>query len=128
MAKPPGPSQPEKTQALSDAKVRVERIRITGNTVIGTEELEPIVAPYAGADMDLSDLQRVADLITDEYRKKGYSIARAYIPQQEIKGGVVEIAILEGRVGEIIVKGNKQYSADFIKRGFTSTRPKKEEC
>lgn len=120
MAKPPGPSQPEKRQALSDAKVRVERIRITGNTVIGTEELEPIVAPYAGADMDLSDLQRVADLITDEYRKKGYSIARAYIPQQEIKEGVVEIAVLEGKVGEIVVKGNKQYSTDFIKRGFTT--------
>jgi len=69
--------------------------------------------------MGLSDLEKVSDLITDAYRKKGYTIARAYIPQQEIKEGVVEIAVLEGGVGEIVVKGNNHYSTDFIKRGFT---------
>jgi hemolysin activation/secretion protein len=116
---PAGPSQPDKTVALADTKVRVERIRVTGNTVIGTEELDAIVSPYSGKDMALSDLQKIAELITDAYRKKGYSIARAYIPQQEIKEGVVEIAVLEGRVGEIVVKGNGYYSTEFIRRHFT---------
>ena len=119
MTQPLGPSQPDKTEALSGAKFRVERIRITGNAAIGTEELHLIVAPYTGKEMDLSDLQKVTALITDAYKEKGYTLARAYVPQQEIKDGVVEIAILEGRVGEIIIKGNKHYSTDFIKRGFT---------
>jgi hemolysin activation/secretion protein len=86
--------------------------------MIGTAALAPIVDSYAEKDMDLSELQEVADLITAEFKRRGYILARAYIPEQEIKDGIVEIAVLEGRVGEIVVKGNKNYSTDFIKRGF----------
>lgn len=75
--------------------------------------------------MGLPELQKLADLITDEYRERGYVLARAYIPAQEIKEGVVEIAILEGRVGEIIIKDNKHYSTEFIRRGFTRVREDK---
>jgi len=82
-------------------------------------ELGSIVAPYVGKEMDLTELEKVADVVTAEFRDRGYSLARAYIPAQEIKDGIVEIAVLEGRAGEIIVKGNKNYSGEFIKRGFT---------
>lgn len=42
----------------------------------------------------------------------------AYIPQQDIRFGVVEAAVLEGRVGEITVSGNRHYSTDFIRGSF----------
>jgi hemolysin activation/secretion protein len=87
--------------------------------VIETEELEPFVAPFYGKDLGLAELQQAADSITDVYRQKGYNLARAYIPRQEIKDGVVEITVLEGKLGQIIIEGNKNYSTDFIHRGFT---------
>lgn len=86
--------------------------------MIKTAALAPIVDFYAEKDMELSELQEVADLITAEFKRRGYTLARAYIPEQEIKDGIVEIAVLEGRIGEIVVKGNKNYSTDFIKRVF----------
>jgi hemolysin activation/secretion protein len=104
--------------ASHPGKVRIKAIRITGHSVFRTVELESIVVPYLERDLSLAELQEVADSITEAYRRKGYSLARAYVPHQEIKEGVVEIAVLEGKVGQIIIQGNKNYSADFIRRGF----------
>ena len=100
-------------------KVLVKAYKINGTSVIASAELESIVAPYVGREMDLTELEKVAYVVTTALRDKGYSLARAYIPAQEIKDGNLEIAVLEGRVGEIIVRGNQNYSSEFIKRGFT---------
>ena len=99
-------------------KVFVKAYKITGTSVIDGTELESLVAPYVGRDMGLAELEKVAELVTAEFKDRGYSLARAYIPSQDIKDGVVEIGVVEGKVGEIIVTGNKNYSTDFIKRGF----------
>jgi len=87
----------------------VKAYKITGTSVMAGAELGSIVAPYVGREMDLTELEKVADLVTTEFRDRGYSLARAYIPAQEIKDGIVEIAVLEGKVGEIIVRGNQNY-------------------
>jgi hemolysin activation/secretion protein len=100
-------------------KVLVKAYKITGTSVIDAAEVESLVAPYVGRDMGLAELERVAELVTAEFKDRGYSLARAYIPAQDIKDGIVEIVVVEGKVGEIIVKGNQNYSTDFIKRGFT---------
>ena len=90
---------------LPTTKVLVKAYKITGTSVIDGAELEFLVAPHVGRDMELAELEKVAELVTAEFKDRGYSLARAYIPPQEIKDGIVEIAVLEGRVGEIIVRG-----------------------
>lgn len=95
--------------------ITVHGFTITGNSVVSTKELKRIVAPYVGKTLGLAALQRVADRLTEEYRRRGYPIAKAYVPAQEIKDGVVEIAILEGKIGEIVIEGNKHYSDQFIR-------------
>ncbi|WP_318531837.1 POTRA domain-containing protein, partial [Pseudomonas huaxiensis] len=51
--------------------------------------------------VSLGELQAGANRITRLYRERGYPLARAYIPAQEIDGGVVQIAVMEGRFGEV---------------------------
>ncbi|MBI2989003.1 MAG: hypothetical protein HYY45_19750 [Deltaproteobacteria bacterium] len=99
-------------------KVKIKAIRITGAVVITPEELNPVIAPYIGQDMSLADLQKIADLITEEYRNRGYNLARALVPEQEIKDGVVEIKVLEARIGEIKIEGNRYFSTDLIRRAL----------
>ncbi len=48
--------------------------------------------------MRFNDLQAAADVITQYYRNAGFFLALAYLPQQTIKQGKVEIAILEGHL------------------------------
>jgi hemolysin activation/secretion protein len=93
--------------------------KFTGNTVVSKDELAAVTRPYLGQALDLPGLEQVASTVTDLYKHKGYTLATAYVPQQEIREGVIEIAILEGRLGEITVSGNRFYSTKFILRGFT---------
>jgi hemolysin activation/secretion protein len=67
------------------------------------------------AMLSFAQMQGVADAITDRYRKAGFIVASAFLPAQTIGNDQkVQIQILEGRVGRIIVKGNKRYYADVI--------------
>ena len=103
----------------AEQEVDIKEIKIVGNTLISLEELKPFVKPYEGKSVTVADLQRAAAAITDEYKKRGYIIARAYISEQKILNGIVEITVLEGKIGEIIVHGShKYYSAEFIKKHF----------
>lgn len=97
----------------------VKQITVTGNQAVKTEDLARIVQAYEGKRLTLTDLQKVAGLITEEYQKRGYVIAKAYVPEQEITDGIVRIGVLEGTIGEVRVEGShKYYSTQFIKKHF----------
>jgi hemolysin activation/secretion protein len=68
--------------------------------------------------LTLRELTEIAGLISEHYAAQGYILAQAYLPPQEIREGVVEIAILEGKVGNIGVTGNQRYKTSTILRAM----------
>lgn len=80
------------------AKVLVKSIAITGNQEIPTAELQPLVAGLVGAEQSLSQLNAAARRITAYYRSKGFAVARAFLPAQDITDGAVTIRVIEGRI------------------------------
>jgi hemolysin activation/secretion protein len=68
--------------------------------------------------LTIGQLQKVADAITQYYHDKGYFLARAVIPAQEIKEGVVNIRVLEGRLEKVQTSGNKMYSDQTLAKPF----------
>ncbi len=87
--------------AAGGVKVKVLSFKISGSTVFPESVLSALLATYIDQDLDLGGLDQAADVISKYYRARGYFVARAYLPQQEIASGNLEIAVLEGRVGEI---------------------------
>ena len=83
----------------SDVKVVVKAFRCTGIASMATEsELQKILKDAVGKEQGLTDLQRLAGLITGYLRGKGFFLARAYLPKQDITSGIVEIAVIGGRL------------------------------
>lgn len=75
------------------------------------------------ARLDFAQLQQVADAMTDTYRKAGFIFGTAFLPAQTVgEDHMVEIRVLEGTLGKVIVKGNKHYRASAI---AASVRPLK---
>lgn len=75
---------------------------------LGGTASQPVMLSFA-------QMQGVADKVTERYRKAGFIVADAFLPAQTIGSDqMVQIQILEGRVGRIIVKGNKRYYTDVI--------------
>ncbi len=88
-------------------KFVVQGFRFTGIEGLATSaELDNLLKDAVGKEMGLANLRRIADRVTKYLQKKGWFLARAYIPQQEIKGGIVEIAIVAGRIhGGAVIRG-----------------------
>ncbi len=100
----------------SHQKFHVEKIDVEGATIPTNTELYEVIVPYQGTDMSLADAQKVADLITDIYRKKGFITSRAYIPAQKMKNDVLTIKVLEGKLGNVSVQGNKYFNTNLLKK------------
>jgi hemolysin activation/secretion protein len=79
-------------------------VRFSGNSQIMETDLQLLIVESLGKRVGFNELQAVADTVSNYYRGKGFFVARAYLPQQEIKDGIVEISILEGVIGANNVK------------------------
>lgn len=88
----------------SNFSMTLNGVRFSGHTQIMETDLQLLVVDNLGKKLGFNELQAVADSVSNFYRGKGYFVARAYLPQQEIKDGIVEIAVLEGKVGAATVK------------------------
>jgi hemolysin activation/secretion protein len=97
-------------RASPDVRFAVEQFRITGATAFPVSELLPLLREYEGREVGLADLEEAASRITRFYRERGYLVARAYVPAQEIKDGVVEVAMLEGRFGALQLNNTSRLS------------------
>jgi len=82
-------------------QIQLNRIRLRGNTAFSTEALQRLLADAVGRQLTFADMTRLANRVTQHYRAVGYLVARAYLPAQEVRDGVLEIVILEGTLGVI---------------------------
>jgi hemolysin activation/secretion protein len=93
------PSQP------GGPRVTVRSIVLQGNSRFTDAVLLAQLADAPGHDFDLAGLKALADRLTDFYHRQGYPFARALIPQQSMADGVLTVAIVEGRYGDVKVVG-----------------------
>lgn len=102
-----------------NVRIRVNSLRITGQTaypesvLVGAAEFTP------GSEMALADLRAMAARITDYYRRNGYVVAQAYLPAQDIQGGAVTIAVIEGQYGSVVLRNSSALS-DNVANGLLS--------
>jgi len=89
-----------------------------GDTLIPGRTLHGLTKEFRNRELTLEEMNEVADLVTMAYQEKGYILARAYVPEQEIEDGVLKIAIVEGDVDKIEVTGTRYYNKRVIRRNF----------
>ncbi|MET0192557.1 MAG: POTRA domain-containing protein, partial [Hyphomicrobiaceae bacterium] len=82
---------------------RLNDIRLNGAQTLSADELKSATQPYIGRDVALADLEALAKAITDLYRARGYFLATAVVPVQTVRDGVVEISVIEGKLGKVDV-------------------------
>ena len=95
-------------------KVMINSVVVEGVTLISESVISGITSNYEGKETSLRGMQKIADLITDEYRAKGYATSRAYIPPQTMKDGVLVIRVVEGRLGSFQFRGNRYFKTSLL--------------
>lgn len=104
-------------------KIPVKGFRLSGEPPLPTDELLVLINHEANKELTLSEFNRLAGKITQYLRQKGFLVAFAYIPAQDVKDGIVEIAVIPGKYGQIKVNGTAHINPDQIKTLLFAARP-----
>lgn len=94
-----------------DIHFTLKAVHVEGATAFSEQQLNDLYAPYIGKNITLDKMYIVAGKITERYRAAGYFLSIAYIPPQQIDGGIIIIQVVEGKIGRVKIKGDLENSA-----------------
>ena len=78
--------------------VTVSDFRISGASAYPAALLAELVKPWVGKRLDIAGLNEAAGALTRYYQANGHLLSYAYLPAQRVADGVIELAVLEGRL------------------------------
>src|SRR5688572_19600467 len=81
-------------------KVDIRGFRFSGLTVVPEDRVQPLVSKFVGPGKSFDDLQAAADAVSEYLQQQGYVVAQVYLPEQSLEGGIVELAVMEGRLSQ----------------------------
>ncbi len=102
--------------------VTVKKILVTGYTVFSEREIEEIIKVYHGEKLSFSELRNITKTITDLYVSRGYITSGAFLPEQEIVDGIINVQVIEGKLEDIKIKGLKNLQENYISSFISSTQ------
>jgi hemolysin activation/secretion protein len=107
-------------------KIEVKKFLIQGAVHLSNDELKSIVEPFENQELSFNQMLEITSLITKAYREKGYFVARAYIPQQNIltQNGSLKINIIEGNYGKFHLKNNSLVKDEIIQANLEDIKDK----
>lgn len=85
--------------------VEVHRVELSGVTRLDVATLQAGFSDHLGC-MGIEELNILLEQVTLAYVEAGYIAARAYLPEQDLSDGSLTIAVIEGRVSEVVVREN----------------------
>ena len=113
------PEPPARPPGISlSVRFTLKDLHISGNSAFPAEELKLVAGELVGREIGFAELEEATARITRHYRSRGYLVARAYLPAQTVRDGVVEIAVLEGRLGRLDLKNEARVRDSVIEGHF----------
>ncbi|MCP4324584.1 MAG: ShlB/FhaC/HecB family hemolysin secretion/activation protein [Alteromonadales bacterium] len=105
---------------LSDLLVDIEEETVDRHvSSLEVQKLVWLIRSQQGKrGVTLGQIEGVAASITQFYRERGFILAKAYIPKQEVRDGIVNLTVLLGILGEVNVHDNDLYDDDEITSVF----------
>lgn len=98
----------------SDPKVMIRKVKIEGCERFDEATLQASVQAYLGKELSFEQIVFLTRAVENVYHTEGYQIVKASLPQGGLVNGVLTIKVIEGKLGEVEVQGNKRYSKATI--------------
>ncbi len=105
-------------------KLQVDTFKITGieaddeSIVTEIHDLAEAARVARNGEFTFGQLQLVADEITQLYRRRGLILAQAFVPEQQVEAATVELRVMPGNLGTVLVENNDRYASDALAKPF----------
>ena len=77
-------------------------------------ELQKILAGYSCRSVNVDELQTLASAVTDYARRRGFTVAQAVVPPQQIENGKLEIKVYVASYDKVELTRNESEVADRV--------------
>lgn len=98
----------------SGVTFRLNAIRFNESAFISGDTLQDIAKDYVGKTVTFADINAMLARINALYAARGIVTAQALVPPQTIDGGVLRVRLVEGRLGELTIEGNRAVDDGFF--------------
>ena len=107
-------SQAPQAQA-TQARIMVHAVTFSGNRTFTSDQLNAPIAGDLGRSMSLAEMKALAAKVEAYYHSAGYKLVKVVVPAQDFANEkALKLAVLEGWLGHVQVKGAKRFSSEQV--------------
>ncbi|HEV2436190.1 MAG TPA: POTRA domain-containing protein [Verrucomicrobiae bacterium] len=103
----------------------VEKYLVNGNTILPSAAIGQAITNIDGAfgtNVGFDGVETVVSELGKAYHERGYGMVKVEVPQQKLTNATVKLQVLEGRLADIKVAGNRYFSSNNVMRAMPSLR------
>lgn len=114
LAEPVAPARP--AAALpGETRFELKAVTFTASELVPAQVFADAAKPFIGKTVDGKDLADLLAAVNAVYIERNITTARAVMGPQDIVDGNLHIELVEGRLGELNIEGDKQTREGFIR-------------
>lgn len=102
--------------------IATEGLHVAGVPLLETAEFRALASPYLGRPLSMRGLNQLTRDTVLYLRRHDRPVVDVLVPEQAIATGTVQILVIEGRLGEVRVEGNRWFTPAQI-AGSVRARP-----
>lgn len=103
-------------------RFEISRFEVSGNTLLPQQQIDQLLAKFLGKERDFGDVQRALEALEAAYHERGYNVVTIELPEQELNRGVVQLKVVQNKIGRVAVKGNRYFDEANIRRSLPGLR------
>ncbi len=111
----PSTSAPASKPAGTNAPtIEVRGYLVEGNTVLPRDIVDRILVTHVGPALTFDQIREGLAELQLAYRGRGYATIAVTLPRQQLTNGIVKVKVVQGRLAEINVVGNRHFSSNNV--------------
>lgn len=103
-------------------RFEIKSFEVTGNTLLEPDQIDASLRPFTGPGKSFSDIEGARQALLIAYQNAGFGAVQVVVPEQQVRGGVVKLSILQAKISAVKIGGNKFFSNDNIRRSLPRLR------
>ncbi|MDQ3623103.1 MAG: hypothetical protein M3463_11520 [Verrucomicrobiota bacterium] len=110
---------PNKNEVRTSRAKGAEGVHLQGLNAPAPEKLRKAIASrYLGKPLSLASVNELTRDIIRHYRAQDRPVIDVIVPEQEVTGGVLQLIVIESRLGEVRAEGNRWFESSLLESGI----------
>ncbi|NQW80139.1 MAG: ShlB/FhaC/HecB family hemolysin secretion/activation protein [Polaromonas sp.] len=111
---PEAPAAKAEAAAPDGVQFTLRSIVFSPSEILSEQALTALAQPLIGQSVSMTQLRSLVAQVNALYLQKGVSTAEALLPPQELQDGEVRVLLVEGKLGNVELKGQTSLSSAYV--------------